>query len=312
MLDTYRNTQKIIYQTIVNSVKKNTLSHAYLIELNDSNYGLDFALAISKFLLCPHHFTSNEKCKNCSICHQVDTENYIELKIIKPDGNFIKKNQIKELQEKFRTESIVNNYKIYIILEAEKFNEEAANSMLKFLEEPNDGVIAILLTNNMYQVYNTIKSRCQILKMRNDKKNSNSSIDALVTYLYNDQNIDLELFKENIDCFIDYFLYLEKNKLRTIVFKNKSIVQKIKNDFDFEKFFKFSTLLYKDVLNIKLNKKMEYFEDYKEKINEMMKNNNSESISKKISIIIELGLNIKYNANQNLLFDKLVILFTEV
>ena len=63
---------------------------------------------------------------------------------------------------------------------------------------------------------------------------------------------------------------------------------------------------------MKLNKKMEYFEDYKEKINEMMKNNNSESISKKINIIIELGLNFKFNANQNLLFDKLVILFAEV
>ena len=185
MLDTYKDTQKIIYQTIVNSVKKNKLSHAYLIELNDSNSGLDFALAISKFLLCPNHYTSNEKCGDCTICHQVDSENYIELKVIRPDGNFIKKNQIKELQEKFRTESLVNNYKIYIILEAEKFNEEAANSMLKFLEEPNDGVIAILLTNNIYQVYNTIKSRCQILKMRNEK-NENDNLD-LVSYLYGDK-----------------------------------------------------------------------------------------------------------------------------
>ena len=49
MLDTYRNTQNIIYQTIVNSVKKNTLSHAYLIELNDSNYGLDFDMSSSRY-----------------------------------------------------------------------------------------------------------------------------------------------------------------------------------------------------------------------------------------------------------------------
>lgn len=90
------------------------------------------------------------------------------------------------------------------------------------------------------------------------------------------------------------------------------IVQKIKNEFDFEKFFKFATLLYKDVLNIKLNKKNEYFEDYKDQLSKIADTNNPESISKKINIIIELGLNVKYNANQNLLFDKLVILFAEV
>ena len=308
MLDTYKETQKIIYQTIINSVKKNKLSHAYLIELNNSIYGLDFALAISKFLLCPHHYTSMEDCHDCSICHQVDNENYIELKIIRPDGNFIKKNQIKELQEKFRTESLVNNYRIYIILEAEKFNEEAANSMLKFLEEPNDGVIAFLLTNNIYQIYNTIKSRCQILKMRSDKNDNNN----LISYLYGNNDVDNELFIENTKAFLDYFKYLEKNKLKTIAIKNKQIVQIIKNDFDIEKFFKFATVLYKDVLNKILNKKLDYFGDYEDYINEIASYNDSQSISKKINIIIELGLNIKYNVNQNLLFDKLDILFTEV
>lgn len=311
MLDSYKETQKIIYQTIINSVKKNKLSHAYLIELNDSNNGLDFALAISKFLLCPNHYSSSDKCGKCNICHQVDDESYIELKIIRPDGNFIKKNQIKELQEKFRTESLVNNYKIYIILEAEKFNEEAANSMLKFLEEPNDGVIALLLTNNMYQVYNTIKSRCQILKMQNEKRNMSSN-DRIISFLYGKEEIDKELLKENVEAIIDYYKYLDTNKLKTIIFKNKQIAQKIKNDFDFEKFFKLSVILYKDILNIKLGNNLEYFNEYKEILSDIANKNDSNSISQKINIIIELSLYLKNNVNQNLLLDKLVILFAEV
>ena len=312
MLDDYKDSQKIIYQTIINSVKKNKLSHAYLIELTDSNNGLDFALAISKFLLCPNHYSNNDNCRDCNICHQVDNNNYIELKIIEPDGNYIKKNQVKELQENFRTESIVNNYKIYIILEAEKMNEEASNSMLKFLEEPNDGIIAILLTSNMYQVYNTIKSRCQILKMAKEKNVIDDSAKKLANYLYDNKEIDLELFKENINCIIDYYSYFEINKLKTIIFKNKNILQQIKNNFEIDSFFKLSILLYKDVLNIILKKELEYFNNYEDTLKEMAKNNNQESISQKINIIIDLGLKVKYNANQNLLLDKLVIMLAEV
>ena len=312
MLDDYKDSQKIIYQTIINSVKKNKLSHAYLIELTDSNNGLEFALAISKFLLCPNHYSNKDNCKDCNICHQVDDNNYIELKIIQPDGNYIKKNQVKELQENFRTESIVNNYKIYIILEAEKMNDEAANSMLKFLEEPNDGVIAILLTSNMYQVYNTIKSRCQILKMAKEKLVITESINKINNYLYANKEVDLEILKENINSIIDYYTFLEKNKLKTIIFKNKNILQQIKNNFEIDSFFKLSTLLYKDILNIILNKDLEYFNDYKELLIDIVKLNNQESISQKINLIIDTELNIKYNANQNLLLDKLVILFAEV
>lgn len=303
MLDTYKETQKIIYQTIVNSVKKDKLSHAYLIELNNED-GIEFAKTISKFLLCKKHYTNYNNCSKCSICHQIDTNNYIELEIINPDGNYIKKRQIQYVQEKFLKESIVNNYKIYIINEAEKLNDEAANSLLKFLEEPNEGIIAILLTNNIYQVYNTIKSRCQILKMINNK------IDKLNLNEYLFNNIDNS--DEIIKLFIDYITFLEKNKYETIIFKNKQLVQELKKINNYASFFKFAVLLYKDILNYKLNKKINYFMEYKNDIIKLNELNNETTIAKKINILIDLGIKIKNNVNQNLLLDKLVIVFTEV
>lgn len=303
MLDTYKETQKIIYQTIVNSVKKNKLSHAYLIELNDED-GIEFAKTISKFLLCKNHYTNSSNCEKCNICHQVDTENYIELEIIRPDGNYIKKAQIQDIQEKFLKESLVDNYKIYIISEVEKLNEEAANSLLKFLEEPNKGIIAILLTNNVYQVYNTIKSRCQILKMINNKI---EKID-LNKYLFN----DIENYNEIVQLFIDYIIFLDKNKFETIIFKNKQIIQDIKKINNNETFFKFAILFYKDILSYKLNKKIKYFLEYENVIIELEKINSEIEITKKINILIDLSTKIKYNLNQNLLFDKLVISFAEV
>ena len=44
---------------------------------------------------------------------------------------------------------------------------EAANSILKFLEEPNDDIIAFLITNSFDNVMTTIVSRCQIIKLNN-------------------------------------------------------------------------------------------------------------------------------------------------
>ena len=59
--------------------------------------------------------------------------------------------------------SLLENKRIYVIKEAEKLNTSAANTLLKFLEEPADDIIAILLTNNRYKLLDTILSRCQVL-----------------------------------------------------------------------------------------------------------------------------------------------------
>ena len=67
-----------------------------------------------------------------------------------------------------------------IIKETEKLNASSANTILKFLEEPEDGIIAILLTDNRYHVLDTILSRCQILSLKENefklKKVSNTYI----------------------------------------------------------------------------------------------------------------------------------------
>ena len=73
------------------------------------------------------------------------TSSYPEIKIIEPDGMWIKKEQLMELQEEFNKTAIEGSKRIYTILECEKLNKQAANSILKFLEEPNDDIIALLV-----------------------------------------------------------------------------------------------------------------------------------------------------------------------
>ena len=63
---------------------------------------------------------------------------------------------------------MLDNKLIYIIDPAEKLNPASANTILKFLEEPPEGIVAILITENKYNVLETIVSRCQCLSLVND------------------------------------------------------------------------------------------------------------------------------------------------
>lgn len=88
---------------------------------------------------------------------------YVDVKVIKSDGMWIKKDQLLDLQSEFNNKAFEGNKKIYIIRSAEKMNVQTANSILKFLEEPVDDIIAILITDNINMLLPTIISRCQVI-----------------------------------------------------------------------------------------------------------------------------------------------------
>ena len=188
--------------------------------------------------------------------------------------------------------------------------------MLKFLEEPSECIVAILVTTNMYQIYDTIRSRCQILKMIDNVNDSESMINKITNYLFDNEDNRVTFLENNpqekIDLIVDYANYLEVNKLKTIIFKNKEISNSLNEVFDISKVFKMLTIYYKDILNYMLGGNVEYFNEYIDKIKEISLNSKIEEISNKLNIIISLGNNLKYNANTNLLLDKLVISMAEV
>ena len=102
------------------------------------------------------------------LCRKIDDDNYPEIKIVTPDGLLIKKQQILDLQLDFSRRAIEGSKRIYIIRDADKMRSETANSMLKFLEEPDNDVVAILMTNNFNNLLTTIISRCQVIRLTND------------------------------------------------------------------------------------------------------------------------------------------------
>jgi len=297
MLDEYIEEQKIAYKVLKNAVMKDKCSHAYLFETNGYIKKEEFALAFAKYVLCPNKYSNNQKCVNCTQCDNIDKNIFSEIKIISPDKDslWIKKEQLVELQNEFKTKSLLANKKIYIITDATKLNASSANSILKFLEEPADNIIAILLADNIHQLLDTIVSRCQIVSLVN-KKTKENLLESLMSVKLD----NLEEIKENT---INYINELEKNKKEMILFNKKYFHNYIKEKNELIASFEIMILYYKEAINLKLNLDNEIIDN----VNNILLNNTIEELNKKIKIITDLKKNIYVNANTNLLLDKLVI-----
>ena len=313
MLDDYINEQPVPYKILLGSLKNNKLSHAYLFETNNYHKGFDMALSFAKYLLCPYGHTSAEEGMNCSTCQAIEHHQFTELKIIESDGIWIKKEQLDILQKEFSKKAIGSQRKVYIINHAERLNPSAANSILKFLEEPEPNIVAILVTSNKYLLLDTIVSRCQIISLKDssNKKEYASRNEMLADYIFNSQieiNDFLESTKSNsiVDKVLEFFNYYEKNGKDTLLFTHKLWHSVITSKEENLIAFMIGILYYKDVLNYQLTKNTLIFEIDKN-LEFIANNNTSQKICDKINVILNHREKIKYNINNMLLIDKLII-----
>ena len=313
MLDDYINEQPVPYKMLLGTLKNNKLSHAYLFETNNYHKGFDMALSFAKYLLCPNGHTNTKEGINCSICQAIDNHQFPELKIIESDGIWIKKEQLDILQKEFSKKAIGSERKVYIINRAERLNPSAANSILKFLEEPEPNIVAILVTSNKYLLLDTIVSRCQIISLKDssNKKEYASRNEMLADYIFNSQaeiNDFLEATKSSniVDKTVEFFNYYEKNGKDTLFFTHKLWHSVITSKEENLIAFMIGILYYKDVLNYQLTKKTLIFEADKN-IEFIANNNTSQKICDKINVILNHREKIKYNINNMLLIDKLII-----
>ena len=305
MLEDYEKKEPIIYKQISNSIK-NGLSHAYLFELNDNIYAYEMIMSFVKKVL------SNG---DDNIAKRIDDGNYPELKHIFPDGQLIRKEQLEELQKSFSTMSLENDKRFYIIHDAEKLNVAAANSLLKFLEEPSDGIIAILLTNNINLMLKTIVSRCQILTFSKNKLEdyikfnqitSNITLHKLFFTIWKNKDELNEYHRNFVKKVIEFINYYEKNKLKTIVYENR-FFEEFNDKIELNKFFECVILFYRDLLRYKFGSDVLYFDDYIDYIREFSCINTEEMIIKKINTLLEKVRLIKNNVNTSMFIDGIII-----
>ena len=187
--------------------------------------------------------------------------------------------------------------------------------MLKFLEEPGEGVIAILLTNNLNNMLNTISSRCQILKFNNSKIedfikysniNSKVSIYKIAFYIFMKTEIDdyIENFVNNV---ISFWKNYESNGKKMIIYEKQFFLDIFKEKDEILNFIRCSILLYIDVINCKLNNEILYYNDYRDIIEEISNRNTLNNILHKLNVLLSKEQLVTKNVNNNMFIDGIII-----
>ena len=160
---TFESTQPKLAKLFLNSRKSNRLSHAYLLYGEINSPLVESAMYLAKSLFCNNDLLA---CNECSECKKFDEDNHPDFTFIDGRNKGLKKEDINFLSEKYSLGTVESNHKAcYVIGEISNITEEAANALLKFLEEPSTPLVAILTTTNIEKCLPTIVSRCVTVRV---------------------------------------------------------------------------------------------------------------------------------------------------
>jgi len=142
--------------------------HAYLIVGPQGVGRRTLALRLAQALNCTQSLGPAIPCGECRACRLIDKMQHPDLTVIQADetGRALKVDQIRELQRSLSLAPYEANYKIALILRFEEANPNAANALLKTLEEPPHHVIMLLTASDSEALLPTIISRCELIRLR--------------------------------------------------------------------------------------------------------------------------------------------------
>jgi DNA polymerase-3 subunit delta' len=145
------------------AIGTNRIPHAYLF------YGMSgigkrtIAVNFAKAINCEGGIDNLDACDICASCRKMDHQNHPDTVIIEPEGQFIRLDAIRQIQNQMWFRPMEGKKKIFIMIDADKMNSPSANALLKTLEEPSISSMFILITSRYHLLPMTIISRCQPL-----------------------------------------------------------------------------------------------------------------------------------------------------
>ena len=155
--------QQTQWQHLQQRLKEGRLAHALLFTGPSGTGKNHFAQLFAKALLCSEPTADGSPCGQCSSCNWIKAESHPDMHtvMLEEDAKAISVNQIRALGHFVGLKSQQGRYKVILITPADAMNVNAANSLLKTLEEPTESVVIILVTHQVFNLPATIRSRCQ-------------------------------------------------------------------------------------------------------------------------------------------------------
>lgn len=157
--------QKPLYDLFSRAREHGRWSHGYLLHGYIGQPLLPIAQFLAQSLLCEQ--PSPLACGSCLTCQRFLHQDYTDIIMIDGSESTIKKQDVLELESRFAITGLEKaNKQIYVLHQVEAMTPEAINALLKFLEEPQMEIFAILTTTSLEDVLPTIQSRSQVVHLK--------------------------------------------------------------------------------------------------------------------------------------------------
>jgi DNA polymerase III subunit delta' len=321
--DQLEELQPTVLKMLKNSLLKHRVAHAYLLEGIRGTGKKEIALLITKALFCDSLLEGYKPCETCHNCRRINSGNHPDVHKVEPDGLSIKKQQIQDLQQEFSKKGVESSRKVYMISDADKMSVSAANSLLKFLEEPNSQTTAFLLSEQPQQLLPTILSRCQILSFKPlsplaminqlTENGVNPMKAPLLAQLTNNLDEAYELngddwFAQAQKIVVKLYEVLRKNPLEAMVTLQGEWFSHFKEKEQINRGLDLLLLIFKDLLYIQLDKQEQIvFKAESDRLRQYALETSGRRLSDQMSAILEAKRKLAANMNPQLMMEELVL-----
>ena len=260
-----------------------SFSHAYLFNVNSLDSSFLYAKEFAKTIILQG--IDKEIFEYEDISYKIDNDEFDDLYIVNPETIGINSEEINKLLNYMETKSLRDNgRRVYIIYGFERLTRDISNKILKFLEEPQENIYAILLTENFEKILPTIVSRCQVMNFSFPSKEDNV---------------------EKIESMMKFLSTLIVDKKKTIAYENDYFYESLTNRLDFYENFEILERIISETLN------SNYQNVENKYVLEDLKTYPNLTIINLLNITNKLKCLIKNNINLNLLLDRYIIEITE-
>src|SRR5215469_6466734 len=138
-----------------------SVAHAWLFTGPPGSGRSVAARAFAAALLCPE-----QGCGRCASCHQVAAGTHADLLLIRPEGLSYGVRQTRELVLKAAASPVYGGWRVVLFEDADRATEQAANALLKAIEEPAPRTIWLLCAPSAADLPTTVRSRCRLITLR--------------------------------------------------------------------------------------------------------------------------------------------------
>lgn len=294
-----------------------------------------FAIALAQALNC-EHVTDGDSCAECVTCRKIERGEFGDVRTllreskdpaVKKDSKsqFIKIDQTRSMSEQAQFRPYEGRRRVFIIDDAEWLRHEAANSILKTLEEPPSTSLIVLVTSKPYALLETIRSRCQMLSFApinpseierhlQMKKRIPADEARLRARLAQGSigralEIDLDEYRKTRNTMLELVETLGlAREITTLLSASEYLGRKLDKD-EFENHLDTLMVLLADLFHLKLNASEESLTnaDIAERLKRVAEKTSFDQLTGWVDRIEEISLSLVRNVNRQLAMDAMLL-----